>query len=144
MRWYYNITRLFVSPSFRLPTHHYQPSSMTLYLTTRALQRIHERATTTVNDTHDVDMYGQVLTAITSLCSDVLGRVDYGHLIHMTPSQDYMASTSSAAVVGSTSQTQRDRVVLQPRQRRRCMRQQPQLHDEDDQEDHENLWSLYY
>ncbi|CAH9075320.1 unnamed protein product [Cuscuta epithymum] len=41
MGWYYNITRLFVSPSFRLPTHHYQPSSLALHLTTRALQRIH-------------------------------------------------------------------------------------------------------
>ncbi|CAH9082789.1 unnamed protein product [Cuscuta europaea] len=139
MRWYYNITRLFVSPSLRLPTHHYQPSSIALHLTIRALQRIHERATATVNYTHDMDTYGQVLTGIASLCSDVLDLVDYGHLINMTPSQDYMTSTSSASTVGSTSQTQRERVVLQPRQRRRRMPQQLHLHDQDDQEDHENL-----
>ncbi|CAH9076275.1 unnamed protein product [Cuscuta europaea] len=85
MRWYYSIMQVFVSPSFRLPTHHNQPSSMALHLTTQALQHIHERATATVSETHDVDTYHQVLTGIASLCSDVLGRVDYGHLIHMTP-----------------------------------------------------------
>ncbi|CAH9112440.1 unnamed protein product [Cuscuta europaea] len=110
MRWYYNITRLFVSPSFRLPTHHYQPSSLDLHLTTRALQRIYQRATATVSDTHDVDMYEQTLTGIASLCSDVLGRVDYGHLMHMPLSKE-MASTSSAATT-SSSQTQHERVVL--------------------------------
>ncbi|CAH9095095.1 unnamed protein product [Cuscuta europaea] len=85
MGWYYSITRLFVSPSFRLPTHHYQPSSLALHLTTRALQRIHQRSTATVNDTHDVDMYGQALTGIASLCSYLLGRVDYGHLSTYAP-----------------------------------------------------------
>ncbi|CAH9133509.1 unnamed protein product [Cuscuta epithymum] len=85
MGWYYSITRLFVSPSFRLPTHHYQPSSLPLHLTTRALQRIHQWATATMSDTHDVDMYGHALTGIASLCSNVLGRVDYGHLIQMPP-----------------------------------------------------------
>ncbi|CAH9075464.1 unnamed protein product, partial [Cuscuta epithymum] len=54
MGWYYSITRLFVSSSFRLPTHHYQPSSLALHLTTRALQRIHQRATATVIDIPDV------------------------------------------------------------------------------------------
>ncbi|CAH9081713.1 unnamed protein product [Cuscuta epithymum] len=130
MGWYYSITRLFVSPSFRLPTHHYQPSSLALHLTTRALQRIHQRATATVTDIPDVDMYGQTLTGIASLCSDVLGRVDYGHLIHMPASQE-MASTSSAAA-GSSSQTQHERVVLQPRQRRRRRHEQQHLHDEAD------------
>ncbi|CAH9090471.1 unnamed protein product [Cuscuta epithymum] len=122
-----------VSPSFRLPTHHYQPSSLALHLTTRALQRIHKRVTATVSDTHDVDMYGQALTGIASLCSDVLGRVDYGHLIHMPPSQE-MPSTSSATA--ASSQTQHERVVLQPRPRRRHRHQQQHLHDQDD---HENL-----
>ncbi|CAH9143330.1 unnamed protein product [Cuscuta epithymum] len=135
MGWYYSITRLFVSPSFRLPTHHYQPSSLALHLTTRALQCIHQRATATVSDTHDMDMYGQALTGIASLCSDVLGRVDNGHLIHMPPSQASMPSTSSAAAV-SSSQTQHDRVVLQPRQRRRRRQQHQDLHDQYDQEDH--------
>ncbi|CAH9116383.1 unnamed protein product [Cuscuta europaea] len=37
MGWYYSITRLFVSASFRLPTHHYQPSSLALHLTTSIL-----------------------------------------------------------------------------------------------------------
>ncbi|CAH9050121.1 unnamed protein product [Cuscuta epithymum] len=37
MGWYYSITRLFVSPSFRLPTHHYQPSSLALHLTVSIL-----------------------------------------------------------------------------------------------------------
>ncbi|CAH9116190.1 unnamed protein product [Cuscuta europaea] len=138
MRLYYNITRVFVSPSFRLPTHHYQPSSMPLHFTTRALQHIHERATTTVSETHDMDTYHQVLTGIAYLCSDVLGRVDYDHLLHITPSQDSTPLTSTAATT-STSQTRRDRVVLQPRQRRRRMRQQPHLHDQDDQEDLHNL-----
>ncbi|CAH9144748.1 unnamed protein product [Cuscuta epithymum] len=109
MGWYYSITRLFVSSSFRLPTHHYQPSSLALHLTTRALQRIIQRATATVTDSHDVDMYGQALTGIASLCSDVLGRVDYGHLIHMPPSQE-MPFTSSAAAA-SSSQTQHERGV---------------------------------
>ncbi|CAH9111391.1 unnamed protein product [Cuscuta epithymum] len=111
---------------------------MALQLTTQALQRIHERATDIMSDTHDVDTYGQVLTGIASLCSDVLGRVDYGHLIHMTPSQDSMASTFTAAAT-STSQSQRDIVVLQPRQQRRRMRQEPHLHDQDDKKYHENL-----
>ncbi|CAH9117704.1 unnamed protein product [Cuscuta europaea] len=137
MGWYYSITRLFVPPSFRLPTHHYQPGSLALHLTTRALQRIHQRATSIVSDTHDVDMYGQALTGIASLCSDVLGRVDYSHLIHMPPSQD-MSSTSNATAA-SSSQTQHERVVLQPRQRRRRRQQLQHLHDQDDQEDHENL-----
>ncbi|CAH9110913.1 unnamed protein product [Cuscuta europaea] len=135
MGWYYNITHLFVSPSFRLPTHHYQPSSLALHLTTRALQRIHQRATITVSDTHDVDMYGRALTGIVSLCSDLLGRVNYGHLIHMPPSQD-MPSTFSAATA-SSSQTQHERVVHQPLQRRR--HRQQHLYDQDDQEYHENL-----
>ncbi|CAH9136464.1 unnamed protein product [Cuscuta epithymum] len=130
MGWYYSITRLFVSPSFRLPTHHYQPSSLALHLTTRALQRIHQRATVTVTDSPDVDLYGQALIGIASLCSDVLGRVDYGHLIHMPPSRE-MPSTSSAAAA-SSSQTQHERVVLQPRQRRRRRHEQQHLHDEAD------------
>ncbi|CAH9124728.1 unnamed protein product [Cuscuta epithymum] len=83
MRWYYSITRLFVSPSFRLPTHHYQPSSLALHLTTRALQRIHQRATTTVTDSHDVDMYGQALTGIASFVFRCVGtsrlRPSYTH-----------------------------------------------------------------
>ncbi|CAH9144412.1 unnamed protein product [Cuscuta epithymum] len=33
MGWYYSITRLFVSPSFRLPTHHCQPIFLALHLT---------------------------------------------------------------------------------------------------------------
>ncbi|CAH9144749.1 unnamed protein product [Cuscuta epithymum] len=37
MGWYYSITRLFVSSSFRLPTHHYQPSSLALHLTVSIL-----------------------------------------------------------------------------------------------------------
>ncbi|CAH9083027.1 unnamed protein product [Cuscuta europaea] len=37
MRWYYTITRLFASPSFKVPTHHYQPSSMVVHLTVSVL-----------------------------------------------------------------------------------------------------------
>ncbi|CAH9078269.1 unnamed protein product, partial [Cuscuta europaea] len=37
MRWYYNITRVFVSLSFRLPTHHCNPNSMALHLTMSVL-----------------------------------------------------------------------------------------------------------
>ncbi|CAH9093021.1 unnamed protein product [Cuscuta europaea] len=32
MGWYYTITELFASPSFKLPTHNYQPSSVALHL----------------------------------------------------------------------------------------------------------------
>ncbi|CAH9130918.1 unnamed protein product, partial [Cuscuta epithymum] len=119
MRWYYTITRVFISPSFRLPTDHYQPSSVALHMTTRALRSIHDRATAILDEAVDVQGYHDACSGIVSLCADVLGRVDYGY---MATSQHSTASTSAA---GSSQAVRRDRVVLQPRNQRRRPRAQP-------------------
>ncbi|CAH9092854.1 unnamed protein product [Cuscuta europaea] len=78
MRWYHNITRVFISPSFRLHTDHYQPSSVALHITTRLLHTIRDRATVVLDEGQDVQRYHEVYSDIDALCDDVFGQVDHG------------------------------------------------------------------